>query len=201
MRERIAEAAGIRKLPVLILGERGTGKALVARAVHDLSPRAAGPFVSFDCTAIPATLFESELFGHRKGAFTGAIAHKPGLFQQADGGTLFLDEIAELPVDLQPKLLMVIQEHRIRQVGTLKDIPVDVRIMAATNRDLSRMMADGRFRHDLYDRLNGVQILVPPLRERRDDLDLYIDSFVLTWAREERKRAPVVESNIHASSL
>ncbi|MGH9346555.1 MAG: sigma-54 interaction domain-containing protein [Vicinamibacterales bacterium] len=199
LRERIAEAAGIRKLPVLILGERGTGKALVARAVHDLSRRAEGPFVAIDCTAIPAPLFESELFGHRKGAFTGAIADKPGLFQQADGGTLFLDEIAELPLDLQPKLLIAIQEHRIRQVGSVKEMPIDVRIMAATNGDLSRMMADGRFRPDLYDRLNGVQILVPSLRERREDLERYIDEFVMKWTIEEDKPLPFVEHAVRGA--
>src|SRR5262249_37542111 len=160
---------------------------LVAREIHRLSPRAAGPLVSVDCTAIPGPLFESEMFGYEKGAFTGAQATKRGLFQQADGGTLFLDEIGELSAEQQAKLLVAIQERRIRGVGGMTAIPVDVRVIAATNRDLKQMMTDGHFRRDLYDRLLGFLIEVPPLRDRVADLASYVDHFVAQWSEEENK--------------
>jgi two-component system response regulator PilR (NtrC family) len=156
--------------PVLISGESGTGKELAARFVHDSGPRADKPFVPVNCGAIPAELIESELFGHRKGAFTGATADKPGLFQAADGGTLFLDEIADLPMAMQVKLLRVVQEKAVRPVGAVAEVPVDVRVISATHRDLAAEVAAGRFREDLFYRVVVVEVHMPPLRERREDL-------------------------------
>ena len=156
--------------PVHIYGESGTGKELVARTIHAEGGRAAGPFVPVNCGAIPAELMESEFFGHKKGSFTGAHADKTGLFQAANGGTLFLDEIAELPLPMQVKLLRAIQEKSVRPVGAQAEIQVDVRILSATHKDLSALVADGRFRHDLYYRINVIELHVPPLRERGDDL-------------------------------
>jgi two-component system response regulator PilR (NtrC family) len=172
---------------VLITGESGVGKELVARAVHARSPRAQEPFVPVNCGAIPEGLIESELFGHVRGAFTGAQTDKAGLFQTAEGGTLFLDEIAELPTPLQVKLLRAIQDRRIRQVGGTDDVEVDVRIVAATNRDLPAEVRAGRFREDLYYRLNVVQIRVPPLRERREDILLLADHFLRRFGAEHRR--------------
>jgi len=163
---------------VLIRGESGTGKELIARAIHQNSPRANAIFQAVNCAAINENLLESELFGHERGAFTGAIAEKKGLFEVADGGTLFLDEIGELDISLQAKLLRALQEKTIRRVGGTKETPVDVRVIAATNRDLLKMTQDGRFREDLYYRLNVLSIEVPPLRERRADIPLLIDYFI-----------------------
>ncbi|KGM56565.1 chemotaxis protein CheY [Lysobacter arseniciresistens ZS79] len=156
--------------PVYIAGESGVGKELVARTIHAEGGRAAGPFVPVNCGAIPSELMESEFFGHKKGSFTGAHADKPGLFQSADGGTLFLDEVAELPLAMQVKLLRAIQEKSIRPVGANAEVTVDVRILSATHKDLAPMVADGRFRQDLYYRINVIELRVPPLRERREDL-------------------------------
>ena len=161
--------------PVHISGESGTGKELVARLIHDSGPRAAGPFLAVNCGAIPAELMESEFFGHRKGSFTGAVNDKAGLLQCAEGGTLFLDEIADLPFPMQVKLLRVIQEKKVRPVGAAQEESVDIRILSATHRNLSKMVADGHFREDLYYRINVIEIPVPALRERGDDVLVLAD--------------------------
>lgn len=173
--------------PVLIVGESGVGKELVAHALHEESSRADGPFLAVNCAGIPGQLLESEFFGYRKGAFTGAVAHRKGLFEQADGGTILLDEIAEMPVDLQAKLLRVLEEGRIRPVGSRGDKPVDVRVVAATNRDLETRQREGQFRRDLYYRLETFQISVPPLRKRGDDVDLLAAHFLGEFSRQMNK--------------
>jgi len=155
---------------VHISGESGTGKELVARMIHDSGPRGEGPFVPINCGAIPTELMESEFFGHKKGSFTGAVADKIGLIQTAEGGTLFLDEVADLPLHMQVKLLRVIQEKTIRPVGQANEIPVDVRILSATHKDLSELVAEGSFREDLFYRINVIGVHVPPLRERGEDV-------------------------------
>jgi two-component system response regulator PilR (NtrC family) len=173
----IGRVAG-RKSTVLITGESGTGKELVARAIHAHSPRRAFPLVSINCGALTETLLESELFGHVKGSFTGAVSDKKGLFEAADGGTLFLDEIGETSKAVQVKLLRVLQEEKVRRVGDTRDIPVDVRIIAATNQDLAALIREGSFREDIYFRLNVIPIQVPPLRERTEDLPKLVLYFV-----------------------
>ncbi|HTB13132.1 MAG TPA: sigma 54-interacting transcriptional regulator [Bryobacteraceae bacterium] len=172
---------------VLILGETGTGKELVARAVHDESPRKHGRYVKVNCAAMPAGLIENELFGHERGAFTGALSRTDGRFQQAHGGTLFLDEIGELPLELQPKLLRVLQERECERVGGGCTIRVDVRVIAATNSDLEQMVSQRRFRADLFYRLNVFPILIPPLRDRLDDIPLITKHFIRILSSQMNK--------------
>jgi two-component system response regulator PilR (NtrC family) len=169
---------------VLVTGESGTGKEMVARAIHEIGERRDGPFITVNCAAIPENLLESELFGHLRGSFTGALHNKEGLFELANAGTIFLDEVGDLPLALQVKVLRAIQEKSFRRVGGTHDQQVDVRIVSATNRRLEEEVAQGRFREDLYYRLNVIEIPLPPLRERRDDIALLVDHFVEKYARE-----------------
>ncbi len=182
---------------LLILGESGTGKEVIAKAVHHASPRAARPFVAVNCGAVPETLLESELFGFTRGAFTGAVASKLGLFEEAHGGTLLLDEIAEMPAALQVKLLRALQSGEIRRLGATQATTIDVRVIAATNRDLAAMIADGSFREDLFYRLNVIEVRLPPLRERREDIPALAEHFMARAAgklgREIRLSAEAVE--------
>ena len=172
---------------VLVLGETGTGKELIAAAIHKSSPRCAGPFVKINCAAIPFELLESELFGYEKGAFTGAFANKIGRFEMADGGTLFLDEIGDIPLALQPKLLRVLQEKEFERLGSGKTHRIDVRLIAATHRNLTDMVARNQFRSDLYYRLNVFPIVLPPMRERREDIALLVSHFVEIFSRRMGK--------------
>ncbi len=186
--ERVFET--IRKIApartsVLLIGESGTGKELAARALHELSPRADKPFVAVNCGAIPESLLESELFGHVKGSFTGASTDKIGLFEAAHGGTLLLDEVAELPIAMQVKLLRVLQERKVKLVGGVTEKEVDVRMVAATNRDLDIEVEKGTFRQDLFYRLNVIQIRLPPLRERREDIAILVDHFIRKFSAEQ----------------
>src|SRR5438874_8342 len=182
---------------VLIYGESGTGKELVARAVHSCSPRATEPFVSINCGAFPETLLESELFGYVKGAFTGANQHERGLFEVADGGTIFLDEIGEMNLTMQVKLLRVLQERCVRPVGGTDEIAIDVRVIAATNRDLERQVAENTFREDLYYRLNVIPVTVPPLRDRREDVPMLVNHFIKKYAGVAGRNI----ARIHTESL
>lgn len=184
MKEALSLARRVAATPwtVLIRGETGTGKELIARLIHLLSPRKDALFIEVNCAAIPETLFESELFGHEKGTFTGAVATRRGRFELAEGGTLFLDEIGELPLVLQPKLLRALEEKHITRVGGERELKVDVRLVAATNRDLKRMFEAGQFREDLYYRLNVLEIEIPPLRQRREDIPALLDFFLERYA-------------------
>src|SRR6201984_1810803 len=172
---------------VLVLGETGTGKELIAHAIHNLSPRCGRPFVKLNCAAIPFDLLESELFGHEKGAFTGAVTQKIGRFEMADTGTLFLDEIGDIPLALQPKLLRVLQEKEFERLGSGKTHRINVRLVAATHRNLEEMVARQQFRSDLYYRLNVFPIVLPPLRERREDIALLVSHFVEVFSRRMGK--------------
>jgi transcriptional regulator with GAF, ATPase, and Fis domain len=180
MRQLFASLARIARsdLSVLIEGETGTGKELVAESIHRESARAGGPFIVFDCSAVAPTLIESELFGHERGAFTGAVAAHAGVFERAHGGTLMMDELGELPKDLQPKLLRVLEKREIRRVGGSRTIPIDIRLIAATNRNLRAEVKRGAFREDLYFRVAGAHVLVPPLRDRMSDLPLLMAKFL-----------------------
>jgi PAS domain S-box-containing protein len=194
--QRVSKVAGTDST-VLITGETGTGKELVARAVHSASPRRAKPLIKLNCAALPTNLVESELFGHEKGAFTGATARKPGRFELADGGTLFLDEVGELPLETQAKLLRVLQEREFERVGGTAPVRADVRVIAATNRDLAKMVQDGKFREDLFYRLNVFPVRLPPLRERAGDVPLLVRFFVARFAARTGKRV----ENISADTL
>jgi two-component system, NtrC family, response regulator GlrR len=190
MEELLAEALLVAQsgASVLIRGESGTGKEVLAQAIHQASPRKAKPFVAVNCSAIPEALLESELFGHVKGAFTGALQNHRGLFQVADGGTLFLDEIGDMPPALQVKLLRVLQERSVRPVGASQPVAIDVRVLSATHRDLDALLADGSFREDLFYRLNVVTLTLPTLAERREDIPLLAQHFLATLAARQGKR-------------
>jgi len=178
---------------VLILGETGTGKELVARTIHQMSQLAKGPFVAVNCSAIPETLLESELFGHEKGAFTGAMARRPGYFELADGGTIFLDEIAEMSSNLQAKYLRVLQDSQVRRVGGHDEIGVDVRVLTATNKDVVKAVQEGTFREDLYYRVNVLTIPLPPLRRRPEDIALLADAFIAEFNEKYGRQVRSVE--------
>jgi DNA-binding NtrC family response regulator len=196
---KLIEDIGPTDATVLIQGESGTGKEIVARAIHRQSLRKDGPFVVINCSAYPSTLLESELFGHEKGAFTGAVRQRPGRFEQADGGTVFLDEIGEILPDAQIKLLRILQTHKLERLGGEKTISVDVRILAATNKDLLEEVKAGRFREDLYYRLNVIPIRIPPLREKRNDIPLLAQHFLRHFATEQGK--DIAEFSVEAMRL
>jgi DNA-binding NtrC family response regulator len=197
--DQAAKVAVHRDVTVLIGGETGTGKELLARAIHYESPRAAQPFVEVNCAAIPANLLESELFGHEKGAFTGAVSSKPGLFEMADGGTLFLDEVANLPLELQPKLLRALEGRSIRRVGGQQTRQVDIRLIAATHVDLRSAVSKGQFREDLYYRLNVIALTLPPLRNREADVELLAETFLTRIATSYGLPVPPLTSELRSA--
>ena len=180
----------------MIQGETGTGKEVIAQAIHEASPRRQNRFVALNCAAIPGALLESELFGHERGAFTGAVAQTMGRFQSADRGTLFLDEIGDLPLELQPKLLRALQEKQFERLGCTRTFQVDVRVIAATNQDLWRMVQERKFRADLYYRLNVFPISLPPLREREDDIPILVEHFVQKFAKQQGKSIDCIPDEV-----
>ena len=194
LRQTIAKLARS-QAPVYIAGESGSGKERVAKLIHEQGPRASGPFVPVNCGAIPAELMESEFFGHKKGSFTGAHVDKDGLFQVANGGTLFLDEVAELPLHMQVKLLRVIQEKSVRPIGAPAELPVDVRILSATHKDLAGLVEDNRFRHDLFYRLNVIELRVPPLRERVEDIPALTQAILQRLVGTPGATVPALDAN------
>jgi DNA-binding NtrC family response regulator len=198
---RLIERAAPTPAPVLITGESGTGKELVARTLHELSPRGRGPFVAVNCAAIPETLLESEIFGHEKGAFTGALERRAGCFELAHEGTIFLDEIAEMAPGTQAKFLRILEDGAFRRLGAKSEIKVDARVIAATNQDPVQAMRDGRFREDLFYRLNVVAITLPPLRERRDDIPLLVRAFVEEFSAKYGKRIGGVDERVRESLM
>ncbi len=195
--KELIEKVAPSKASVAISGESGTGKEVVARAIHNLSLRRDKPFIAINCASIPATLIESEFFGHERGAFTGADQRRPGVFELAHGGTLFLDELGEIPIELQAKLLRVLEEGRLRRLGGKAEIEVDVRVLCATNRDLKQEIKNQRFREDLYFRLNVFQIHLPPLRERREDVPILVQYFVEKFRGDSGKRV----SGVHPDAM
>jgi len=192
---RLVEMVAATDATVLLLGETGTGKELIARAIHEQSQRHKQCFVTLNCAAIPGSLFESELFGHERGAFTGAHMQRAGRLELADRGTLFLDEVGDLPLELQPKLLRTIQEHSYERVGSARTKNVDVRLVAATNCDLEQMVEEKQFRRDLYYRLNVFPILIPPLRERREDIPMLVQHFTQKYGRRMNKRIDAISES------
>jgi DNA-binding NtrC family response regulator len=184
----IIEAAAPTTASILIVGESGTGKELIARAVHDKSSRSKGPFIPINCAAFPREILENELFGHEKGAFTGALNEKPGCFELASGGTLFLDEVAEMEPDIQVKFLRALEQQTFRRLGGKKEIQVDIRVVAATNKDINKAIDNGELREDLYHRLAVIPVMLPPLRDRRGDMKLLAESFLRRFAQENRKK-------------
>jgi DNA-binding NtrC family response regulator len=190
---RLVEKVATTNTNILIQGESGTGKELIARAIHHNSPRADRPFVAINCGALPETLLESELFGHTKGAFTGAVTNKLGLFRSAEGGTVLLDEVGEITPAMQVRLLRALQEHEVTPVGSSAPVSFDARIICATNRDIEKEVTEGRFREDLFYRLNVIEIHLPPLRERREDIPLLVRNFITRTAREQAREEKAIE--------
>lgn len=192
---RLIEEAAPTSAPVIVTGESGTGKELAAGAIHDQSPRQRRPFIAINCGAVPENLIESELFGHERGAFTGADRRREGCFELANGGTLFLDEITEMRLDMQVKLLRVLEERKVRRLGGTVEVPVDVRIVAASNRSLAQAICEGRLREDLFYRLNVFHVELPPLRDRLDDLPPLAEHFIEEFNREHRKSVQGLEQD------
>src|SRR6185436_10510920 len=191
---QIIEAVAPSNASVLIFGESGTGKELVARAIHSKSERVKGPFFALNCAALPKDILENELFGHEKGAFTGSTNEKPGAFEMADGGTLFLDEVSEMAPEIQVKLLRALESRSIRRLGGKKEISVDIRVVAATNKDVQKAIADGQLRDDLYYRLAVVEVALPPLRDRLGDIKLLATEFLARFASANQKKVNTFES-------
>ncbi len=197
----VADAVASKDCIVLLEGESGTGKELLARRIHSASARASGPFIPVNCPGISESLFESQFYGHVKGAFTGAAGETLGVVRASEGGTLMLDEIGELPLHLQPKLLRMLQQGEVTPVGAARPVPVDVRFVAATNRSLARRVAEGDFRNDLYHRLNVVRLVVPPLRNRPEDVEPLLNHYIELYARRYRRRPVMLNSSLRRALM